>query len=100
MFGGFKNLLLFIFNDPTKFTSKQLYHLRSFILESQKAHDIIIDNQDDDNNKYNILNINDDCINKIYKYSPQSDHISLSKTCHLLTIVFIQVLQLLLIHIN
>ena len=41
MFGGLKNLFLFILNDPTKFTSKQLYQLKSFILESQKAHDII-----------------------------------------------------------
>ena len=36
MFGGFKNMFLFILNDPTKFTSKQLYQLRSAILELQK----------------------------------------------------------------
>ena len=82
MFGGWKKLLLFMLNDRTKFSWKQLYQLQKIILESQEYN-----NNNMKSSSLNLLNINNDCINKIYKYLPRCDHINLSKTCsELLTI--------------
>lgn len=79
--GGWKNLLLFILQDRESFTFKQLYKLRESILFES------IPNNYHSSSQCSLLSINDDCINEIYKYLAQGDHICLSQTCsHLLTI--------------
>lgn len=80
--GGWKNLLLFLLKDKQSFTFKQLYELRGSILYESTPNTYA-----NNTNKCSLLSVNDDCINEIYKFLPQKDHISLSKTCsHFLTI--------------
>ena len=80
--GGWKNLLLFILRDRESFTFLQLYKLRESIL-----FESIPNNYHNSSSECSLLSINDDCINEIYKYLGQKDHIYLSQTCsHLLTI--------------
>ena len=85
MFGGWKNVLLFILNNKDNFRFDQLHQLRDIILESQQKNNIIINY--DNNNPLHLLNMNNNLLTNIYQYLPNLEHIRLSKTCtHLFTI--------------